>query len=229
MTDPPRLTPQIDARPDDVPWPAASWPVAPGIVLRGRTVELRPYAPSDAPPLFAALDHDAVWQHVAGRPADTAGLEAMLGTRNDDPAWQVWTVRLTEGLGELPAGAVVGTTSYLETDPGAARTEIGATMYAPAVWATRVNPECKLLLLGLAFDELHMGRVQLQTDVRNARSQQAIARLGASLEGVLRRHKRRQDGSMRDSVLFSVIAEDWPRVRSGLEDRLAAPSTASGR
>jgi RimJ/RimL family protein N-acetyltransferase len=89
------------------------------------------------------------------------------------------------------------------------------------VWATAVNPEAKLLLLEYAFERARAGRVQLKTDIRNQRSQRAIAKLGARYEGVLRRHLRRADGTMRDSVLFSVTAEDWPAVRNGLHDRLS--------
>ena len=115
---------------------------------------------------------------------------------------------------------IVGSTSYLEVSPVDARLEIGFTLYGHDVWGTAVNPECKLLLMTWAFDH-GFGRVQLKTDIRNARSQQAIARLGAQYEGVLRRYQRRQDGSVRDTVLFSVTAEDWPEVRTGLERRLA--------
>ena len=80
----------------------------------------------------------------------------------------------------------------------------------------------KLLLLGYAFDTLHMGRVQLKTDIRNHRSQQAIARLGATYEGVLRRYQRRVDGTVRDTVMFSITAEEWPSVRDRLSDRVSA-------
>ena len=103
-----------------------------------------------------------------------------------------------------------------------ARLEIGWTVYAPAVWGSAVNPWCKLLLLGYAFEELRMGRVQLKTDIRNERSQQAIARLGARFEGVLRRYQRRADGSVRDTVLFSITAEEWPEVRARLSTRLGS-------
>ena len=95
------------------------------------------------------------------------------------------------------------------------------------MWGTVVNPETKLLLLSFAFETLGMGRVQLKTDVRNHRSQQAIHRLGATYEGVLRRYNRRRDGSVRDTVMFSVIAEDWPRVRDGLADRVSAYSAGA--
>ena len=82
-----------------------------------------------------------------------------------------------------------------------------------------MNPECKLLLLEHAF-EGGFGRVQIQTDAVNERSQAAITRLGATREGVLRRHTRRHDGTYRDTVVLSVLADEWPRVRAGLEERL---------
>jgi RimJ/RimL family protein N-acetyltransferase len=129
-------------------------------------------------------------------------------------------VRLTIDDGELKAGAVVGTSSYLEVSPRDARLEIGFTAYTPAAWAGVVNPETKLLLLGYAFETLNAGRVQLKTDVRNARSQQAIARLGAQYEGILRRYQRRADDTVRDTVLFSMLADEWPAARDGLVARL---------
>ncbi len=217
-----RFEPKRDSRPVDGAWPCAIWPPPGDVVLTGTWVELRPTSLADATELFAALDHDLVWAHVRGRSSTPDELAGVLGIRRNDPAWFPWTVRLRRALGALPAGAVVGTTSYLETVPIDARSEIGSTTYDPAVWATQVNPECKLLLLAFAFDNLFMGRIQFRTDVRNHRSQQAIARLGARYEGVLRRYQRRSDDSVRDTVLFSILAEEWPAVRRGLEDRLSA-------
>lgn len=212
--------PVPDARPDDGPWPAMSWPPAPGTRLRGAAVELTPVDPErDAAELFAALDSDDVWRHVAGRPKDPEHYRRLLARAVDDGRVP-WLVRLVRPVGGLAPGTVVGTSSYLEVSAHDARLEIGHTTYSPAVWATAVNPACKLLLLGHAFDVLRAGRVQLKTDVRNVRSQQAIARLGARHEGTLRRYQRRADGSVRDTVLFSVTAEDWPQVRAGLEERL---------
>jgi RimJ/RimL family protein N-acetyltransferase len=133
----------------------------------------------------------------------------------------VWVVRLLRPLSGLPAGAVVGTTSFLDVSIDDARLEVGATAYTPLVWSTRVNPDTKLQLLSCAFETLGAGRVALKTDVRNCRSQRAIARLGALHEGTLRRHKRRADATIRDSVLFSIIAEDWPAVKAGLLARVS--------
>jgi N-acetyltransferase len=216
----PRFTPRVDTRPVDTTWPRLQWPPAADLRLRGRYIELsQADSKRDADELFAALDHDAVWQHLAGRPADAAGYATLL----DDgyAAGRLpWIVRLTVPYAGVPAGAVVGTSSYLDISAPDARLEIGFTAYTPATWAGVVNPETKLLLLGYAFDVLGAGRVQLKTDVRNARSQQAIARLGAQYEGVLRRYQRRADDTVRDTVIFSILAEEWPDVRAGLNARL---------
>jgi RimJ/RimL family protein N-acetyltransferase len=204
----------LDPRPDDVPWPSMSWPVPAGTELTGRHVTVRALDPDrDAAALFHALDHPDVWRHVRGRPPSVAAMHDLLAERVADPGWQPWIV--------ARAGRVVGTSSYLEVAETDARLEVGFTLYARDVWGSQVNPDCKLLLLGHAFDTLGAGRVQLKTDIRNVRSQQAIDRLGARFEGVLRRYQRRADGSVRDTVVFSVVAEEWPEVRRNLEARLA--------
>ena len=93
---------------------------------------------------------------------------------------------------------------------------IGSTLYGSRWWGTPVNAEAKLLLLGYCFDDCGYGRVKIQTDRLNERSQAAIAKLGAQREGVLRRDKKREDGTFRDTVVFSVLANEWPSVRAGL-------------
>jgi RimJ/RimL family protein N-acetyltransferase len=221
-TAPDLFQPVRDARPQDAAWPAMVWP-PPVDRLTGPIVELVPCVPErDAAPLFRALDHDVVWRHVPTRPRDTAEYASALAKRLAGP-WFVWVVRLVRAEGSLPAGALVGTTSYLDVSVHDARLEIGATTYVPEVWGTRVNPDAKRLLLGHAFEVLRAGRVQLKTDVRNVRSQRAIARLGARHEGTLRRYQRRDDGTVRDTVMFSILAEEWPAVRDGLLARVNGP------
>ena len=216
-----RVEPVPDARPGDEPWPAMEWPVDPDVSLTGEVVELSVVdLARDAKDLFAALDDERVWQHMSLRPTSVEEYVEQTG-RALATGRLPWTVRLRRPVNGLPAGSVVGTSSYLEVSVADARLEIGSTAYSPAVWGSAVNPEAKLLLLGHAFDTLRVGRVQLKTDVRNVRSQQAIARLGASYEGTLRRYQRRADGSVRDTVMFSVAAEEWPNVRRGLQQRLA--------
>ena len=112
-------------------------------------------------------------------------------------------------------------TSYYEVDAAQRTVAIGWTWLARRVWRTGVNTEAKLLLLRRAFDDLGCVRVVWHTDIRNERSQAAIARLGAQREGVMRKHKLRPDGSWRDTVTFSMLDDEWPAARAALEDRLA--------
>lgn len=206
------FVPLADAAPDDAPWPSLLWPVPVDTILAAENVQLTLATEAGARELFDALDQDAVWAHVLGRPASPAEWVTALSAA---PAIgrTPWTVRLD--------GAVVGTTSYLGVSPSDARLEIGFTTYAPNVWGTIVNPACKLLLMRWAFESAGMGRVQLKTDIRNARSQAAIAKLGAQFEGVLRRYQRRADDTVRDTVLFSLLADEWPAVKRHLEARVA--------
>jgi N-acetyltransferase len=218
--------PKDDARPDDGAWPQATWPPPPGVELRGRVVTLRPITAEDHEELRRALDHPQVWAHLpTPNPPDAEVLGELVESLRRR-GFHPWVLRLSAPFetshGDLPEGAVVGWSSYLDVSPADARLEIGNTAYAPIVWGTAVNAEAKLLLLGYAFEGLGMGRVQLKTDVRNVRSQRAIAGLGATYEGTLRRYQRRGDGTVRDTVLFSITAEDWPGVRRGLEARVAA-------
>jgi N-acetyltransferase len=117
-------------------------------------------------------------------------------------------------------GAIVGQSCYLNIRPRDAGVEIGSTWYARAAQATFVNPSCKLLLIGNAFEQ-GAERVELKTDALNDQSRGAMLKMGAKFEGVHRKHMRRADGTLRDTAWFSVIRDDWPRVKAGLEKRLA--------
>ena len=200
-----------DPRPNDVPWRDARWVPIDSVALQHEDIVLRAVVESDASALFRVLDVDDCWRHVAGRPGS---VEALLATIRSAGASgrHMWVVERR--------GVIVGTTSFLDVAVNDARLEIGSTMYVPSEWGTDLNPTCKYLLMSYAFGELGMGRVQLKTDIRNVRSRNAIERLGARFEGVLRRYQRRADGTMRDTVLYSVTAEDWPVVRDGLISRM---------
>jgi RimJ/RimL family protein N-acetyltransferase len=189
-----------------------------GRPLVGRHVRLDPTTGSDAEAIFAALDRDEVWAAgysggPSGRPKAAGGWAARIRSAAEESR-AMYTVRT------LADGRVVGTTSLGDTALEHERTHVGWTAYAPDVWGTAVNPECKLLLLSHAFDDCGFGRVKIQTDLVNLRSQAAIAKLGATREGVLRRHMLRPDGTTRDTVVFSVIVDEWPRVRAGLLARV---------
>ena len=196
--------------------------------LTGRVVRLDPTESADAPGLFAALDDERVWAAghgggPAGRRRDVDGMAAVVAAAiaaRDAEERQSYVVRLLEDSALGAAGTVIGSTSLGDWDLVNERTHIGWTAYGPRWWATSVNPDCKLLLFGHAFDDCGFGRVKLQTDLLNERSQAAIARLGATREGVLRRHMRRADGTFRDTVVFSVLRDEWPAVAEGLRARL---------
>jgi N-acetyltransferase len=125
-----------------------------------------------------------------------------------------WAVRDSKG------GAVIGTTRYHDIVADADRVEIGYTWYGKRWQRTHVNTTCKRLLLGHAFDALRCGVVGFRTDNFNFVSQRAIEALGAKLDGVIRHHRMRPDGTVRDTVMYSILASEWPDVRRHLELRL---------
>ncbi|MEX2104060.1 MAG: GNAT family protein [Bacilli bacterium] len=112
---------------------------------------------------------------------------------------------------------IVGSTRFLDISIPNRNLEIGWTWYNPEVWRTRMNTECKYLLLRHCFEDLSTVRVQLKADARNLRSLKAIERIGGVQEGTLRRHRILEDGFIRDTVYFSIIAEEWPGVKEKLE------------
>ncbi len=118
------------------------------------------------------------------------------------------------------AGAVVGSSSYLNVDPPNRRLEIGSTWFSESVRRTGVNTEAKLLMLGHAFDQLNCVAVEFRTHFMNSTSRAAIERLGAKLDGVLRSHQLLPDGSRRDTVVYSILDVEWPAVRNNLRHRL---------
>ncbi|MGP3968739.1 GNAT family N-acetyltransferase [Streptomyces sp. 6N223] len=199
--------------------------------LTGRHVRLVPLAMSHLADLFAAGGRDEeVWRWQGGpaprTPQELGGKLADLLNAAERGQYVPFAVI------HLGSDRAVGWTTYMDVDLPNERLEIGWTWYGRAYWRTPVNTEAKLLLLSHAFEELAMGRVQLKTDHLNHRSQAAIARLGAQREGVLRRHRRRPDGTWRDTVYFSILADEWPAVKARLAARLSGgpqpPGTPRG-
>ena len=148
------------------------------------------------------------------RPVSVEDSRALVTSRFLVAGRVVYAIRLVDGT-------LVGTSSLLEIDLANESVHLGATLYGRRWWGTAVNPEAKLLLLAHCFDDCGFGRVKIQTDALNTHSQAAIAKLGARREGVLRRHLRREDGTFRDTVVYSILADEWPDVRDGLRARLA--------
>ena len=185
--------------------------------LTGSHVRLEPLTLDHIPELFAAGGNDdEVWRWLGVTTPRTEGelrevATALLARSDDHAAFAVIDLR---------TGTAVGWTTYLDWSTKDERVEIGWTWYGRSAWRTAVNTESKLLLLTHAFEDLGMGRVQWKTDHLNHRSQNAIARLGAQPEGTLRRHRLRPDGSWRNSVYFSMLADEWPDAKARLTARL---------
>ena len=189
----------------------------------GRFIRLDQLVERDLPDLFASIGTPAVFAGGwGGGPAGytdtladfTAFAERYFGWERSN----VYAVRLVGGEND---GLLVGTSTLGDFDLAREHAHIGWTAYDPRTWGTAVNAEAKLLLLGTAFDH-GFGRVKLQADVLNDRSRAAILKLGARFEGIVRRDVLRADGTWRDTAVFSVLVDEWPEVREGLEARLAA-------
>lgn len=131
-----------------------------------------------------------------------------------------YSIRLGSDSALGPAGTLVGTTSLMQADVVNESIHLGSTLYGSRWWGTTVNPECKFLLLRHCFEDCRYGRVKIQTDVLNVRSTAAITKLGAVREGVIRRDMRREDGTFRDTVVFSILADEWPVVKANLAARI---------
>ena len=187
-------------------------------VLTGQWVQLEALGEEHRETLRVAADDDRIWAHM---PYDGRGV-AFDRVFDDAIAQRAAKKRVPFAVRLLATGELVGSTSYLDPVPEHLRVEIGATWYRPDHWASVVNPECKLLLLTQAFETLGLNRVSLVTDLRNERSQAAIAKLGAVREAVMRSHMVTRGGRIRDSVLFAIIASEWPAVKARLILRLAA-------
>jgi len=190
----------------------------PGTPLVGRFVRLDRMTLDDVPGLhrvFSNPDNYADGYAMSRPSASLAETEETVRRRMDtSPGHVAYTARLVSD------GTVVGSSSIGDVDVEHERAHIGWTMWDRPWWGSAVNPEAKLLMLAHCFEDCGMGRVLIQTDILNEHSQAAIAKLGAQREGVLRRHVRRADGSWRDTVLFSLLIDEWPAARARLEDRL---------
>ncbi len=192
-----------------------SWTQTPTLI--GRHATLRPLRAEDATALGAAAADGGLtalfFANVATFAEPDRAVAAMLKERDFGRAMPF--------VVENPAGAVVGCTRLMRMSEAHRRVEIGGTFYARSVQRTGINTEAKLLLLTHAFEVLGCNVVQLRTDWFNRRSQAAIERLGAKRDGVLRNHQIMPDGRVRDMVVYSIIASEWPAVRQNIGFLLA--------
>ena len=189
------------------------------VVLEGPRVRLEPLAAAHLPDLALVAFDNALWRWTIMGPQDEAGLRRWL---------QAALANAEAGI-ERPfatvdraSGRAIGSSRFLSIVPEHRRLEIGWTWVATAFQRTGANREAKLLQLTHAFETLGANRVEFKTHARNDRSRTALAGIGATFEGVFRSHMIMPDGSIRDSAYFSVVAEEWPRVKAGLVASLAA-------
>ncbi len=187
-------------------------------MLEGHGIRLEPLTESHSDVLAAAVSDGRLWElwFTVVPPPDgvrTYIADALKGQR--DGLMLPWVVR------DVASGTIVGSTRYHDIQPAMDRVEIGYTWYGQSRWRTSVNTTCKLLLLGHAFDTLGCKVVGLRTDNFNFRSQRAIEALGAKKDGVIRHFGIRRDGTVRDTVMYSILAAEWPDVRRHLELRRA--------
>lgn len=185
----------------------------------GEVVRLEPMTLAHLDELAAVALDPELWRLTVSRVASRDDLARWV---EDALAEQRHGAALPFVIRERASGRIVGATRFGAFAARHRRVEIGWTWVAAPWQRTAVNTETKYLLLRHAFEVLHLLRVELKTDVLNVRSRAAILRLGAREEGVLRQHQVTDSGRVRDTVYFSIIAEEWPAVRSGLEQRLAA-------
>ncbi len=187
------------------------------VTLEGRYIRLEPLRQHHAAGLYQAGAAPEIWEHMSvqftGLQSAEAFIQAALSAEEAGREYPFAVV-------DRATAKVIGSTRFMDVDVTNRSAEIGWTWYTPTVWGTRVNPEAKLLLMQHAFEVWGARRVWLKTDSLNTHSQAAMRKMGAQYEGTLRQHRFRRDGSMRDTVVFSVIDPEWPAVKAGLQERL---------
>jgi RimJ/RimL family protein N-acetyltransferase len=192
------------------------------VTLAGQRVTLEPLRPDHHDELVEAAGDGRLWELWYTSVPSAATMRADIAEKL---AEQAGGTRLPFTVRRNDTGRVVGMTTYLNVEPDVPRLEIGSTWTAASAQRTGVNAESKLLLLGHAFEVLGCLAVEFRTHWHNVQSRAAIARLGAKQDGVLRNHRRLPDGSLRDTVVFSILDTEWPAVRNGLLHRLARSSS----
>lgn len=183
--------------------------------LTGAVVRLEPLTEQHAAPLLACTPSET-YRYFTSAPHtwDHAGFAAFIAQLRGTPD------RMHFAVLDTCDGTIIGSTAFLDMRLAHKGLEIGFTWYTPSVRGTRVNPECKFLLMRHAFESMGMERVQLKCDARNEHSRRALLKLGATFEGIWRQNMVLPDGTMRDTAMFSVIKAEWPNVREALLARI---------
>jgi N-acetyltransferase len=196
----------------------APWPDA--LTLKGGFARLEPLSHDHCAGLIDATKDGELWRlwytTVPAPEAMKGEIERRLKLREAGSMLPFTVI-------DLASGKLAGMTTYMNIDAASRRLEIGSTWYRKSVQRTAINTECKLLLLRHAFETLECIAVEFRTHFFNQQSRRGIERLGAKLDGILRSHTRLEDGSLRDTCVYSIIASEWPAVRSNLTWQMERP------
>jgi N-acetyltransferase len=199
--------------------------IAPVPTLTGDRVTLEPLGSEHADDLRAAVSDGDLWRTWYTSVPAPAQVDDEIERRLAEHAagrMVPYAVR------DRPTGRVVGSTTFMNLDPANRRVEIGSTFLARSAQRSGINTEAKLLMLSHAFDAWQCIAVEFRTHWHNTQSRTAIAAIGAKQDGVLRNHQLGRDGTLRDTVVFSIIASEWPTVRLSLTERLRRHDRAEG-
>lgn len=191
------------------------------VTLEANGLRLEPLGPQHADALREAAQDGELWNLRVTSVPEPDKVKAYIAT-----ALEMRPARLAFAVVDAASGQVLGTTSYHDIVPSIERAEIGYTWYRRSVQRTHVNTTCKLLLLTHAFETLGCAVVGFRTDNFNHASQAAIERLGAKKDGVIRHHAVRRDGTVRDTVMYSIVRGEWPEVKAQLRYLLARREAA---
>ena len=182
------------------------------LLMAGVRLEL--LTPAHTDDLAIACQDGQLWELIYTSTPTTDGVANYIRTA------EVMLDRIAFVVIDETTGKAIGTTSYHDILTAPKRLEIGYTWYAQSYWRSHVNTACKLMLMGYAFETLGYQTVGWRTDILNTRSQQAIERLGAKKDGIIRGNRLNKDGNISDTVMYSVIASEWPTVKANLTNKL---------
>ncbi|BAK17037.1 acetyltransferase, including N-acetylase of ribosomal protein [Solibacillus silvestris StLB046] len=187
------------------------------IIVENDIVKLRPVQMSDIEAIANAANDERIWEHMSvtllTQEAVENYIENAIQEREKGISYMFVVI-------EKKTDNIVGCTSFLDISFPHKRLEIGATWYNPTVWRSAINTNCKFLLFQYCFEVLNLNRIQIKTGHENYRSQKAIERIGAIKEGVLRNHMIRKEGTIRHTIMYSVIVEDWEKLKTRFIDGL---------
>lgn len=187
------------------------------IILENEIVQLKPVQLEDVDGIVEAAHYSEIWEHMSvsllSRDVVQQYVENAIKERENNQSYMFIII-------DKQRNKIIGSTSFLDIAKTHKRVEIGSTWLQPTYWRTNINTNCKFLLLAYCFEQLNLNRVQIKTGHENKRSQKAIERLGATKEGILRNHMIRKEGSIRHTVMYSIIKEEWRDVKKHFEENL---------